>query len=323
MNKTKINANDVLQNTAVQLVELMNKNGTDWVRKWVANFPKNVSGREYNGINSLILGMHDYKHKIYLTYLQTKKEGGTVVSGDKHLIRNKKALFFNIGNKKDEEDDVIKSWAFWRVYTVFNIDETTLKTDAPDYYKKVIDTVSKLFTHNKTDLEIADNLTRLMKFLKVDLKISNKCCQPCYRPSTQEVFMPVAEQFQKVKNFGSTLFHEIIHWTKHKDRCDRNKKYDTLNVQGRERYALEELVAETGSAMLCAIFGLEKEPSKNHAKYLNGWKERLSDSNSGNYLKTMVSQASKGVKYILTNLKGCKDLPKNVIALQTEPEQTK
>ena len=112
MNKTKINANDVLQNTAVQLVELMNNSGSDWVRKWVANFPKNVSGREYTGINALVLGMNDYKHKVYLTYLQTKNKNGTVISGDKHLIRNKKALFYQFGENIDKETEVKKSWMF-------------------------------------------------------------------------------------------------------------------------------------------------------------------------------------------------------------------
>jgi antirestriction protein ArdC len=43
-------------------------------------------------------------------------------------------------------------------------------------------------------------------------------------------------------------------------------------------YATEELVAEIGSAFLCAHLGISKTPRKDHAKYLNAWIQKIEDS---------------------------------------------
>lgn len=36
---------------------------------------------------------------------------------------------------------------------------------------------------------------------------------------------------------------------------------------------MEELVAELGSAFLCAVLGLEAEPRPDHARYIGSWLE--------------------------------------------------
>ena len=41
--------------------------------------------------------------------------------------------------------------------------------------------------------------------------------------------------------------------------------------------AYKELVAELGSAILCGMLGVSKQPMDNHAKYLNGWIKGLQD----------------------------------------------
>ena len=61
---------------------------------------------------------------------------------------------------------------------------------------------------------------------------------------------------------------ETVHWTRHEKRLHREfgrKRW------GDEGYAAEELVAELGSAFLCADLGLTPEPRADHASYIENW----------------------------------------------------
>jgi antirestriction protein ArdC len=61
-----------------------------------------------------------------------------------------------------------------------------------------------------------------------------------------------------------------MHWTRHKSRLDRDlgrKKW------GDAGYAMEELVAELGSAFLCADLDLTPEIREDHAAYIANWLE--------------------------------------------------
>jgi len=72
----------------------------------------------------------------------------------------------------------------------------------------------------------------------------------------------------------ATLAHELTHWTKHKNRLDRElgrKKW------GDEGYAREKLVAELGAAFLCADLELTPEPGADHAAYIQGWLKVLKE----------------------------------------------
>ena len=85
------------------------------------------------------------------------------------------------------------------------------------------------------------------------------------------VFMPDLTDFMRENrdegeaHYWSTMWHECIHWTGHQSRLDR--KY--FNEFGTKEYAYEELIAEVGSAYLCAYFGIEGRLQ--HANYLNSW----------------------------------------------------
>jgi antirestriction protein ArdC len=65
--------------------------------------------------------------------------------------------------------------------------------------------------------------------------------------------MPQFETFRDAESFYAILAHELMHWTKHESRLDRDfgrKRW------GDEGYAIEGLVAELGAAFLCADLGL-------------------------------------------------------------------
>ena len=81
--------------------------------------------------------------------------------------------------------------------------------------------------------------------------------------------MPPFECFEDAESYYATLAHECVHWTRHQSRLDRDFG------RGEHGYAREELVAEIGSAFLCADLGLELTPRSDHASYVASWLEVL------------------------------------------------
>jgi antirestriction protein ArdC len=72
----------------------------------------------------------------------------------------------------------------------------------------------------------------------------------------------VRETFVDAESHAATLAHELTHWTKHEERLAR----DMGRIRwGDEGYAKEELVAELGSAFLCADLEITPEVREDHA----------------------------------------------------------
>ena len=121
-----------------------------------------------------------------------------------------------------------------------------------------------------------------------------------YRRDTDEIFIPDPSRFFGSKTstpqeaFFSTILHEVTHWCGAPDRLDRKKGARF----GDQAYAYEELVAEIGSAILCAEAGIANEPRADHAQYLAGWLRVLkADSRA---IFSAASEASKAVDYVLS-----------------------
>ena len=86
--------------------------------------------------------------------------------------------------------------------------------------------------------------------------------------------MPPFETFRDAESYAATLAHELAHWTKHGTRLAR----DMGRVRwGDEGYAKEELVAELGSAFLCADLDITPEVRADHAAYIASWLKALKD----------------------------------------------
>jgi antirestriction protein ArdC len=70
------------------------------------------------------------------------------------------------------------------------------------------------------------------------------------------------EAFRDAEGYYAALAHETVHWTRHASRLAREfgrKRW------GDEGYAMEELVAELGSAFLSADLDLTPEIRDDHA----------------------------------------------------------
>jgi antirestriction protein ArdC len=88
-----------------------------------------------------------------------------------------------------------------------------------------------------------------------------------YSPARDFISMPPMAAFNSANGYHATLLHESVHATGHKSRLDR----DFSKRFGSESYAFEELVAELGSAMLCAHLGIDGQMQENHVAYIANW----------------------------------------------------
>lgn len=119
--------------------------------------------------------------------------------------------------------------------------------------------------------------------------------------------MPFIEAFVDSESYYATLAHELTHWTRHESRLNRD--FERIKW-GDEGYAKEELVAEIGSAFLCADLSITPEVREDHASYIDHWLQAL--RNDRKLIFTAAAHANRAVEY----LKSKQPAP----ALEAKPE---
>ncbi len=113
-----------------------------------------------------------------------------------------------------------------------------------------------------------------------------------YKPAEDRIKLPRPEQFRSSEGYYATALHELIHWSGHKSRLDRDLK----GRLGTAAYAAEELVAEIRAAFLWVKAGVTAEPGEDHAHYLKNWSGVLKADNRAIF--TAASQAQKAADYL-------------------------
>jgi antirestriction protein ArdC len=114
-----------------------------------------------------------------------------------------------------------------------------------------------------------------------------------YRPSTDSIMLPLFESCRGADSYDAALAQETTHWTAHESRLARD--FGTTRF-GSEGYAIEELVAELGAALLCADLDLTLEPREDHAAYIANWLQVLKADNRAIF--TSASHAQRAADFI-------------------------
>ncbi|MGL4285021.1 MAG: zincin-like metallopeptidase domain-containing protein, partial [Phreatobacter sp.] len=112
-----------------------------------------------------------------------------------------------------------------------------------------------------------------------------------YVPAHDYVQVPPQPAFFEQINYYRTCLHELTHATGHASRLARN----LTTGFGTKDYAREELVAEMGSAFLCAALGIV--PTVRHADYLGSWLDVLREDNRAIF--RAASAATKAADWLL------------------------
>lgn len=252
-----------------------------WLKPWKGGrrtgiVPVNASTKQhYNGINVLVLwGEREdksYPLNEWCTYKQCQAMGGQVRGGEKasHIIYVNKTVV------KDEGSDEERLVPFMRCYAVFNV----AQCDG--------------LPHNEPEPELPEHERneKAEAFLSaIGAQVRWGEAMAAYIPSRDCITMPARGAFHTPGNLYATWAHESIHWTGHKDRLNRDLK----SRFDKEAYAFEELVAEIGAAMTCALLQVTGE--LRHASYVENWLKVLKSDKKA--IITAASLASKATDYL-------------------------
>lgn len=284
---------DIYTTITNRIIELMEGGLTQWRKTWTAQaakgLPYNAStGVAYSGVNTILLWSEQqergYTIPRWLTYVQAKKLGGQVRKGEKGTA----GLFFSVVTTKESKgSEEEKTYPMAKQFTVFNV----AQIDGLPEHLYQDDTAENQPKSNFNECEKAE---RFLKKTQANI-IHCPSSKAFYRQDTDAIHLPFKEDFLSEENYYATAFHELVHWTSASTRCDRElgKRF------GDDAYAMEELVAELGSAFLCTHFSFIDSTIENHASYLDSWLTVLKKDSKA--FVHAASQAQKAFKYLDEN----------------------
>jgi len=242
-----------------------------------------ITGHEYTGVNFPYLmgsqAVADYPTAQWLTFRQARKAGGSVRRGEKasHVVFAKPLI---VKDRNDPEKKV--KIFFLRQTPVFNIaqcDDVKLpKREEPDPAKP------------KAESKIVGETKAFMEESGVDFR--HRGGRAYYSMREDRVTLPKPSSFHAAEGYAATAYHEVVHWTGHDSRCQREMK----GTFGDASYAFEELVAEIGSAMLCHKRGVSSE-MPNHTSYIASWIKKL--ESDPQYIFKAAKLSENALNYLL------------------------
>lgn len=313
----------------------------DWKQPWFSesaiSVPRNLSGRQYNGLNSVMLMLHCQKNNYSLPIFATfdritglnytkKNDGSRTPSVDKD--GNKLPLVsINKGEKSfpvmittytvvdketrekipydeyrqlsQEDREKYNIFPKLNVYQVFNVSQTNLKESRPDLY-------AKLEEQTKGQHVQQDPEGKVMPAIDAMIKENGWYCpikevhgdDAYYSISRDEIVLPAREQFTDLEAFQTNLLHEAAHSTGSENRLNRLKPTSF----GTSEYAAEELKAELTAAFVSANYGMVKGLKSDSAAYLKSWLNSLHES--PDFLKTILLDVKRASSMITQRIDG-------------------
>lgn len=337
--KSKTTASDATQQSAEDraldrfaelMIEKIESIQGDWKKPWFTEgalqWPKNLSGRQYNGMNALMLMMQSekqgYRLPVWMTFdrvaslnVDKHKDGTREQARDKdgqplpHVGVNKGEksfpvflTTFTVVNPEDksripfddyknlnmEERSKYNVYPKMHVYNVFNVSQTNLQEARPELWAK-LEQDMKGPEKNPQDQEFC--LEAVDTMITDDLWICpikpKYGDEAYYSISKNEIVVPEKKQFVDGGSFYSNLFHEMGHSTGAEQQLGRLKPVSF----GTAEYAREELVAELTAALVATNYGISKHVKDDSAAYLKNWLSSLRES--PDFIKTVLQDVKK------------------------------
>ena len=269
---------NVYEVITARILESLQQGVVPWRKPWSSDLPRNlVSGREYRGVNVLLLQSASFTSPYWMTYRQAEALGGTVKRGE----RGCPIVFWKISPRDEVEGTTGKGFVL-RYFTVFNATQTEgVAVPAPP---------------ERGAFDPNAECERVVAAYSSPPEIQHGGGRACYMPMLDRIQLPEKEQFSSPAEYYSTLFHELAHSTGAEHRLAR-KGIVNGAAYSNHSYAFEELVAECGSAFLAAHAGISPATLDNSAAYIASWAKRL--RGEPRWIVEAASQAAKAVDLIL------------------------
>lgn len=279
--------NDVYTQVTNRIITMLEEGTPPWKKPWGTGhmeLPRRHNGEPYHGVNTLLLWAEaldkGYGSPTWMTAKQAEELHGQVKPDQtKCQVVFVSQTMRPYTDAKGEEKK--RPVPFMRSYFVYNVEQIE---GLPDSY----------YAQSAQLLAVQERNVRLEAFFSAtQAKIFHGGNRACYVISRDEIHMPPFEAFPQLEGYYATLAHETVHWTRHPSRLNRDmgrKKW------GDEGYAKEELVAELGSAFLCAALQITPEVREDHAAYVGSWLEALKGDKR--FIFTAASHAQKAADYL-------------------------
>jgi antirestriction protein ArdC len=291
---------DVYQRITNQIVHELEKGVRPWMQPWSAEHaaarvvrPLRFNGQPYKGINILMLWSaameKGYGAPIWMTFKQAlefdahvrKGETGSLVVYADKITRTETDATTGEACPGPRAGEAERTIPFMKGYTVFNVEQID---GLPAHF----------YAKPEPKGETVPRIERAESFFAATrAHIVHGGSRACYIMSRDQIHMPCIDCFRDAESYYATLAHEATHWTRHPSRLDREfgrKRW------GDEGYAMEELVAELGSAFLSADLELMPETREDHAAYIASWITVL--RNDKRAIFTAASHAQRAADFL-------------------------
>ncbi len=284
---------DLYQDVTDRIIAALEDGCAPWVKPWsveacTTDIPINGhSRRAYRGINTLLLWLTQagsgFSSREWFTFKQAQEWDG-------HVRRHEKATLIvfwkqiEVDDTASDKPGATKQVPVLRYYHVFNRDQID---DLPD--EKPLP---------KWEWDPVDHAERLVAASGAE--VTHLGSSAYYLPGPDVIRMPLPASFQTAAEYYATQLHELTHWTGHASRLAR--KYGERF--GDTAYAREELVAEMGSAFLCAAVNIVGKLQ--HPEYINHWLAVLRGDKRAVF--TAASHAQKAADFLLEMLEQTSEL---------------
>lgn len=277
---------DVYELVTNRIIELLEAGTIPWQKPWGdSGIPMNLlSKRAYRGINLWLLLSCNYENNLFLTWDQLKSIGASVKQGEHgHIV-----VFWKPVQKKGEvqQDDRQKAVPMLRYYKVFNIAQCR---DIPEHLIPKADPAGKV-----DPILECEAILNAMQDLPAFIFQGKQAAY--YDIERDEIVLPKMKSFKTSEGYYSTVYHELVHATGAEKRLNRKSLTDMVPF-GTESYAMEELVAEMGSAYLCRFSGILPNQIHNTVAYLDNWLGVFKKDKR--FIVTAAGQAQKAADFIL------------------------
>ncbi|MBL8260381.1 MAG: DUF1738 domain-containing protein [Candidatus Competibacteraceae bacterium] len=302
---------DVYARVTDSILKALEAGARPWFQPWASgrhaagpiSRPLRWDGTPYRGINVITLWATamecGFNAPFWMTYKQAQELGGQVKKGEHGAV----VVFANAMIKTETDgrtgEDMEIAIPYMKGYTAFNVEQ--------------IDGLPERFyaTHALPERAAAERNAALDAFFSAtQADIRHGGDRAFYAIEPDFIQMPPFESFRSPEDYYVNLAHECAHWTRHPSRLDRDLGQKRWGDAG---YVLEELVAEIGSAFLCAELGLTPEVRDDHAAYVADWLRAL--KNDKRAIFTAASHAQKAADFLLAFREAGEESPVEPLAL--------
>ncbi len=285
---------DIYQSVTNNIIDALEKVSLEDYKAPFANLtaqqlPVNpMTENNYHGINTLILWLEQqvqsFRCNEWGTFKQWKDKGANVKKGEKSAL----IIFYKRVEKKEcqkvNKGEEPEFYNMLKSYRVFNAGQVEGYEPATEEELENLGTVERI-----------EQIERFVGATGADVHPDKSMA--CYCPASDHIEMPSEGMFfeteqSATENYYAVLLHELTHWTGGKQRLDREQ----ASQSKRESYAFEELIAELGSAFLCAQFEIKQQGRDDHARYIKSWLQAL--KNDKKFIFKASAQAQKAIDYL-------------------------